>query len=306
MRALAYQDRTGRTRRARPGHDRDRCQDGCRPRSSTQRDAPSGWEPGSRRRHTSRCSTDSASASSGELRWRTEVPMPIQGDHRSADAVIDGQRIVAMVEAETRIDDVQALERRIGAKQRDLGIERVILLLADTRHNRAVVLNDPGHPGALSDRDSGMPLRTESRCGPWRRRPRVPLIGPRSEDAAMAERIAAIPRRVIGDRHGRGRGQSDEGIRLFSSTGTPANHPARELALKRIGIAVKRRMERERSIELCRAARPPRPRVAGGPAGAVPGSRISRPRCRASRAGDRPPRMDRGDAPRPRPGRPPS
>ena len=49
-----------------------------------------------------------------------------------------------MVEAETRLDDVQALERRIGAKQRDLGMERVILLLADTRHNRAVVLNNPG------------------------------------------------------------------------------------------------------------------------------------------------------------------
>ena len=69
--------------------------------------------------------------------------MPIQGDHRSADAVIDGQGILAMVEAETRIDDVQALERRIAAKQRDLGIARVILLIADTRHNRAVVVNDP-------------------------------------------------------------------------------------------------------------------------------------------------------------------
>jgi hypothetical protein len=31
----------------------------------------------------------------------------------------------------------------VGAKQRDLGIARVILLVADTRHNRAVVLRVP-------------------------------------------------------------------------------------------------------------------------------------------------------------------
>ena len=77
------------------------------------------------------------------LRWRTEVPIPIPGDLRSADAVIDGPALLAMVEAETRIDDVQALERRIAAKQRDLGIERVILLAADTRHNRAVAQTVP-------------------------------------------------------------------------------------------------------------------------------------------------------------------
>jgi transcriptional regulator with XRE-family HTH domain len=77
------------------------------------------------------------------LRWRTEVPVPIEGDRRSADAVVDGSTFAAMVEAETRIDDVQALERRIGSKQRDLGIARVILLVADTRHNRAVVANNP-------------------------------------------------------------------------------------------------------------------------------------------------------------------
>ena len=44
-----------------------------------------------------------------------------------------------MVEAETRLDDLQALERRVRLKQRDLGVRRVILLVADTRHNRAVL-----------------------------------------------------------------------------------------------------------------------------------------------------------------------
>jgi transcriptional regulator with XRE-family HTH domain len=74
----------------------------------------------------------------GSIRWRTEVPIPIEGDRRSADAVIDTARWAAMVEAETRIDDVQALERKINQKQRDIGIGRVILLVADTRHNRSV------------------------------------------------------------------------------------------------------------------------------------------------------------------------
>lgn len=77
------------------------------------------------------------------LKLRTEVPVPIEGDLRSADAVIVGNGFIAMIEAETRIDDVQALERRVTAKQRDLGIARVLLLVADTRHNREVILRVP-------------------------------------------------------------------------------------------------------------------------------------------------------------------
>ena len=73
------------------------------------------------------------------IRWRVEVPMPIPGDLRSADGVIDSSRVDAIVEAETRLDDLQAVERRIRAKQRDLGSTRAILLVADSRHNRAVI-----------------------------------------------------------------------------------------------------------------------------------------------------------------------
>lgn len=80
------------------------------------------------------------------LRWRTEVPVPIQGDLRTADVVIDGSSVDEMVEAETRLDDLQALERRIHLKQRDMGIRRLILLVADTRHNRAVL---EAHPELL-------------------------------------------------------------------------------------------------------------------------------------------------------------
>jgi transcriptional regulator with XRE-family HTH domain len=77
------------------------------------------------------------------LRWRTEVPIPVAGDLRSADVVIDGQTFGILVEAETRLFDVQALERRIGAKQRDLGLARVVLLLADTATNRRAVAHIP-------------------------------------------------------------------------------------------------------------------------------------------------------------------
>ena len=80
---------------------------------------------------------------SPSLRWRTEVPVPLPGDLRSADVVIDGPSVDELVEAETRLDDLQALERRVRIKQRDLRIGRVILLIADTRHNRSVVT---GHP----------------------------------------------------------------------------------------------------------------------------------------------------------------
>jgi transcriptional regulator with XRE-family HTH domain len=77
------------------------------------------------------------------IRWRSEVPMPIAGDLRSADATLDGDRIDALVEAETRLGDIQAGERRIAGKARDLGVDRVILLVLDSAHNREVVRSTP-------------------------------------------------------------------------------------------------------------------------------------------------------------------
>jgi transcriptional regulator with XRE-family HTH domain len=77
------------------------------------------------------------------ITWRFEVPIPIVGDRRSGDAVIAGAFGEALVEAETRLDDIQALERKVAAKARDLGIEVVILLVADTHHNREVIAMHP-------------------------------------------------------------------------------------------------------------------------------------------------------------------
>jgi transcriptional regulator with XRE-family HTH domain len=77
------------------------------------------------------------------LRWRVEVPIPIAGDPRSADALIEGGFGTALVEAETHLGDIQAIERKTAAKARDLGVERLILLVSDTRHNRSVTRLHP-------------------------------------------------------------------------------------------------------------------------------------------------------------------
>jgi transcriptional regulator with XRE-family HTH domain len=77
------------------------------------------------------------------IRFRTEVPMPIEGDRRSGDVVLGLAGIEILVEAETRLDDIQATERNISGKQRDLAAERVVLLVADTRHNREVIRRTP-------------------------------------------------------------------------------------------------------------------------------------------------------------------
>jgi transcriptional regulator with XRE-family HTH domain len=80
-------------------------------------------------------------------RLRTEVPVPIAGDLRSGDAMLavkaaEGPADV-LIEAETHLDDIQLVERRSAAKQRDLGAERLVLLVADTRHNREVIERHP-------------------------------------------------------------------------------------------------------------------------------------------------------------------
>jgi len=71
--------------------------------------------------------------------WRTEIPLPIPGDLRAWDAQIRVAGSVVAVEAETRLTDLQALDRRIALKRRDGGIDVVVLLIADTRGNRRLL-----------------------------------------------------------------------------------------------------------------------------------------------------------------------
>jgi transcriptional regulator with XRE-family HTH domain len=70
-------------------------------------------------------------------RWSTEVPLPNPGDRRAWDALVRIASVRIGVEAETRARDSQELQRRLELKRRDGGVDHVVLLLADTRHDRA-------------------------------------------------------------------------------------------------------------------------------------------------------------------------
>ena len=73
------------------------------------------------------------------IRVRTEVPLPAAGDPRAWDCVLGLRPTETPVEAETRLRDIQALDRRCALKQRDARVEVLILLVSDTAHNRTVV-----------------------------------------------------------------------------------------------------------------------------------------------------------------------
>lgn len=73
------------------------------------------------------------------LAWRTEVPLPILGDPRAWDAVIRSRTFRAGIEAETRFRDQQALDRRLALKERDGGLDLLLLLVLDSRSNREAI-----------------------------------------------------------------------------------------------------------------------------------------------------------------------
>jgi hypothetical protein len=78
------------------------------------------------------------------LAMPTEVPLPIEGDLRAWDGMIRGVDWRRPAEAETVLDDIQALERRLGLKVRDGGVDGVILVIADTARNRRALAAAPG------------------------------------------------------------------------------------------------------------------------------------------------------------------
>jgi len=89
----------------------------------------------------------------GRFRWRTEVPVAEGGDLRAWDVMLDGPARIA-IDAETKLRDIQALQRRVELKWRDSGVPCVVLLVAATHHNRAVLRE---HRSALA---STFPLDT--------------------------------------------------------------------------------------------------------------------------------------------------
>ena len=71
--------------------------------------------------------------------WRTEVPLPIPGDRRAWDACVVIRDRRAGCAAETRLTDVQALERRLALKVRDGDVDVLILVVSDTAANRRIL-----------------------------------------------------------------------------------------------------------------------------------------------------------------------
>ena len=68
-----------------------------------------------------------------------EWPIPNDGDRRALDLLMVGLPKRTGVEAETVLDDQQALERSINLKRRDAKLERVFLIVSDTRRNRLIL-----------------------------------------------------------------------------------------------------------------------------------------------------------------------
>ena len=73
------------------------------------------------------------------IQFQVEVPLPISGDRRAWDGLLRFPEGPVAVEAETRLRDIQAMERRLALKCRDGNIDRLILLVNDTAANRRVL-----------------------------------------------------------------------------------------------------------------------------------------------------------------------
>jgi transcriptional regulator with XRE-family HTH domain len=71
--------------------------------------------------------------------WQLEVPVPIEGDMRAADALLTRGDVTIVVEAITRLADVQAQVRAAQLKRRDIGATRLLLLVGGSTANRAAL-----------------------------------------------------------------------------------------------------------------------------------------------------------------------
>jgi hypothetical protein len=74
-----------------------------------------------------------------DIRWAVEVPLPILGDRRAIDLVGRAPNGSVGAELESRLVDWQAVARRALLKQRDAGLEAMLIVLPDTRHNRSTI-----------------------------------------------------------------------------------------------------------------------------------------------------------------------
>lgn len=96
------------------------------------------------------------------IRWRTEVPLPLEGDLRAWDGEAMGRtplRWRLRIEAETSVTDAQAMTRRLQLKFRDDPDGGLVLLVSDTRRNRRALATMRG------GLDAWLPLGTREVLG---------------------------------------------------------------------------------------------------------------------------------------------
>lgn len=92
-----------------------------------------------------------------------EVPVPIGGDLRAADAVISMPGCRCLVEVITRLADWQAQVRAARLKHRDLRTDRLLLVIADSTTNRRQLRSVPEAAMAefpIRTREAFIALRT--------------------------------------------------------------------------------------------------------------------------------------------------
>jgi hypothetical protein len=76
----------------------------------------------------------------GRWTWATEVPVSSDPrDRRAVDAVLSHDGVHIGLEVISRLTDAQAQVRAALLKQAAAGLDHMVLVLADTRHNRRAV-----------------------------------------------------------------------------------------------------------------------------------------------------------------------
>jgi hypothetical protein len=76
--------------------------------------------------------------------------LPGDADLRAWDAETGATGWRVPIDAETVLDDVQAVDRRVHRKQRDDGADHVLIVLADTKRNRRALAAAPAAFGGFS------------------------------------------------------------------------------------------------------------------------------------------------------------
>ena len=73
------------------------------------------------------------------IECRREWPIPLDRDRRAVDLVLSGLPRSVGVEAESVLEDLQALERDVNLKQRDADLAVMLLLVRGSRRNRTIL-----------------------------------------------------------------------------------------------------------------------------------------------------------------------